>query len=102
MEVSSGYVTRYFGTDGKLEQPFTGIKAGEDGILYYYVNDKVASGNPGLIELDGAIYYVKPSGKIAVNETKYISSDLANGLIEVDSRYVACYFGVDGKLVTKN
>ena len=101
MEVSSGYVTRYFGTDGKLEQPFTGIKAGEDGILYYYVNDKVASGNPGLIELDGAIYYVKPSGKIAVNETKYISSDLANGLIEVDSRYVACYFGADGKLVTK-
>ena len=102
MEVSSGYVTRYFGTDGKLEQPFTGIKAGEDGILYYYVNDKVASGNPGLVELEGAMYYVKPSGKIAVNETKYISSDLANGLIEVDSRYVACYFGVDGKLVTKN
>ena len=102
MEVSSGYVTRYFGLDGKLEQPFTGIKAGEDGILYYYVNDKVASGNPGLIELEGAIYYVKPSGKIAVNETKYISSDLANGLIEVDSRYVACYFGADGKLVTKN
>lgn len=45
MEVSSGYVTRYFGTDGKLEQPFTGIKAGEDGILYYYVNDKVCKRN---------------------------------------------------------
>ena len=102
MEVSSGYVTRYFGADGKLEQPFTGIKAGEDGILYYYVNDKVASGNPGLIELDGAIYYVKPSGKIAVSETKYISANLANGLIEVETGYVARYFGADGKMVTNN
>ncbi len=102
IEVESGYVTRYFGADGKLEQPFTGIKAGEDGILYYYVNDKVASGNPGLIKLDGAIYYVKPSGKIAVNETKYISAGLANGLIEVESGYVARYFDADGKMVINN
>ena len=102
IEVESGYVARYFGADGKLEQPFTGIKAGEDGILYYYVNDKVASGNPGLIKLDGAIYYVKPSGKIAVNETKYISAGLANGLIEVESGYVARYFDADGKMVINN
>ena len=102
IEVSSGYVTRHFGKDGKLEQPFTGIKAGADGVLYYYVKDKVASGNPGLIELDGAIYYVKPSGKIAVDETKYISADLANGLIEVESGYVACYFDAYGKLVANH
>ena len=98
IEVSSGYVTRYFGTDGKLVAPFTGIKAGEDGILYYYVNDRVATENPGLVEVDGAIYYVKPSGKIAVNETRYISAVLAHGLIEVESGYVARYFGTDGKL----
>ena len=98
IEVSSGYVTRYFGTDGKLVAPFTGIKSGEDGILYYYVNDRVATENPGLVEVDGAIYYVKPSGKIAVNETRYISAALANGLIDVESGYVARYFGTDGKL----
>ena len=98
IEVSSGYVTRYFGTDGKLVAPFTGIKAGVDGILYYYVNDRVATENPGLVEVDGAIYYVKPSGKIAVNETRYISAALANGLIDVESGYVARYFGTDGKL----
>ena len=98
IEVSSGYVTRYFGTDGKLVAPFTGIKAGVDGILYYYVNDRVATENPGLVEVDGAIYYVKPSGKIAIDETRYISAALANGLIDVESGYVARYFGTDGKL----
>ena len=46
--------------------------------------------------------YVKPSGKIAVNETKYISADLANGLIEVESGYVTCYFDADGKLVSNH
>ena len=99
--VGSGYVTRYFGADGKLVAPFTGIKAGEDGILYYYVNDRVATENPGLVEVDGAIYYVKPSGKIAVDETRYISAALANGLIEVESGSVACHFGTDGKLVSE-
>ena len=98
IEVGTGYITRYFGADGKLEQPFTGVKAGADGILYYYVNDVVKTGNPGLIEIEGAIYYVKPSGKIAVNESKYISAELANGLIEVSAKYVTRYFGVDGKL----
>ena len=101
IEVGSGYVTRYFGADGKLEVPFTGVKAGADGVLYYYVNDVVMTGNPGLIEFDGAIYYVKPSGKVAVNESKYISADLANGLIEVGSGYVTRYFGTDGKLVSE-
>ena len=102
MEVSSGYVTRYFGADGKLVEPFTGIKAGADGILYYYVNDKVVTGKPGLIELDGAIYYVKPSGKIAVDENRYITPELANGLMEVSSGYVTRYFGADGKMITND
>ena len=99
IEVGTGHVTRYFGADGRMEKPFTGVKAGADGILYYYVNDAVMSGNPGLIEYDGAIYYVKPSGKVAVDETKYISATLANGLIEVESGNVACYFDADGKMV---
>ena len=85
-----------------MAEPFTGIKAGADGVLYYYVKDVVAAGNPGLIEIDGAIYYVKPSGKIAVGESKNITAALANGLIEVSSKYVTCYFGADGKMVTNN
>ena len=98
IEVSSGYVTRYFGMDGKLEQPFTGVKAGADGILYYYVNDVIMSNKPGLIELDGAIYYVKPSGKIAVSEARYVKEPYANGLVPAGT-YT---FGSDGKLVTEN
>ena len=84
--------------DGKLEQPFTGIRAGADGILYYYVEDIVMTGKPGLIECDGAIYYVKPSGKVAISEARYVNESYANGLVPAGT-YT---FGSDGKLVTEN
>ena len=101
MEVEGSYVTRYFGEDGKLVEPFTGVKAGEDGELYYYVKDVIMTGNPGLVEVDGAIYDVKWSGKVAVNEYRYITPDKAHGLMEVEGSYITRYFGKDGKLVTE-
>ena len=84
----------YFGADGRAEVPFTGVKAGEDGNLYYYVNNKILTGKPGLVEVDGAIYDVKWSGKVAVNEYRDVTADRANGLL-AEGKY---YFGEDGKL----
>ena len=101
IEVEGSYITRYFGEDGKLVEPFTGVKAGEDGELYYYVEDVVMTGNPGLVKVDGAIYDVKWSGKVAVNEYRYITPDKAHGLMVVEGSYVTRYFGEDGKLVTE-
>lgn len=84
----------YFGADGRAEVPFTGVKAGEDGNLYYYVNNKILTGKPGLVEVDGAIYDVKWSGKVAVNEYRDVTAARANGLL-AEGKY---YFGEDGKL----
>ena len=84
----------YFGADGRAEVPFTGVKAGEGGNLYYYVNNKILTGKPGLVEVDGAIYDVKWSGKVAVNEYRDVTADRANGLL-AEGKY---YFGEDGKL----
>ena len=102
---SNGFSVSYgwhsFDADGKLTLPFTGVKAGADGELYYYVKDVIMTRKPGLVEVDGAIYDVKWSGKVAVNEHRYITPDKANGLIEVEGSYVTRYFGADGKLVTE-
>ena len=84
----------YFGADGKLQVLFTGVKTGEDGNLYYYVNDRVMTGKPGLVEVDGAIYDVKWSGKVAVNEYRDVTAERSNGLL-ADGKY---YFGADGRL----
>jgi len=84
-----------FGVDGKL---FTGIKEGTDGVLYYYQEGKLGSGiyNSELVEINGSIYLVKNSGKIAVNETRTVSGSKTNGLLAAGT-YV---FGADGKLFT--
>ena len=83
----------YFGTDGKL---FTGIKEGADGVLYYYKDGKVASGhyNSELVEIDGSVYFVKWSGKVAVSETRFVSASKTNGLF-TPGTYT---FGADGKM----
>ena len=93
---SNGLLTSgsyYFGEDGKL---FNGVKEGSDGILYYYKDGKIGSGiyNNELVEINGAIYFVKWSGKVAVDETRKITSTNSNGLLATGS----CYFGEDGKL----
>jgi hypothetical protein len=64
----------------------------QDGALYYFVDSKIATGNPGLIEYEGAIYDVKWSGKVAVNENRDITNANANGLLE-PGKY---FFGADG------
>ena len=70
--------TYYFGTDGKL---FTGVKTGADGVLYYYNNGKLGNGiyNSELTEINGDIYLVKWSGKVAVNETRDVIAAKSNG-----------------------
>ena len=85
--------TYYFGTDGKL---FTGVKKEADGILYYYKDGKLGNGiyNSELAEINGEIYLVKWSGKVAANEERVIPANKANGLLEAGTYY----FGEDGKL----
>lgn len=87
--------TYVFGEDGKL---FTGVKAGNDGILYYYKDGKVGSSiyNNELTEINGDLYFVKWSGKVAANETRTISAQKCNGLLNAGTYY----FGDDGKLFT--
>ena len=89
--------TYRFGTDGKMILSFTEIKADENGTLYYYRDGRLGSGiyNNELVEIDGSIYFVKWSGKVAVNETRFVSAKKANGLVEAG----AYAFGADGKLV---
>ena len=87
-----------FDKDGKgVRLPDTGVGAGADGTLYYYQDGKIGSGiyNGKLIEHDGAIYWVKWSGKVAVNETREVTSANSNGLVEPNSYY----FDEDGKMV---
>ncbi len=85
--------TYYFGEDGKL---FTGVKAADDGTLYYYEDGVIAERkyNSALAEAYGVIYFVKWSGKVAVNETRQITSANSNGLLPAGSYF----FGADGKL----
>ncbi|MBR6744962.1 MAG: phosphodiester glycosidase family protein [Clostridia bacterium] len=91
--------TYYFGKDGKL-QTFNGIQESADGTLYYYEDDKLATGiyNSELVEIDGSIYLVKWSGKVAVNETRFVPASATNGLISAGTYE----FGADGKLVRFN
>ena len=85
--------TYYFGEDGAL---FTGVKEGDDGILYYYQDGQLGERiyNSELVQIDGEIYLVKWSGKVAVNETREIVAAKSNGLLAPGTYY----FGEDGKL----
>ena len=87
--------TYVFGADGML---YTGVKADETGTLYYYKDGKICTGtyNNELVEINGSVYFVKWSGKVAVNETRTIIARRTNGLMPAGT-YV---FGADGKLVS--
>lgn len=87
--------TYYFGDEGTL---FTGVKEDADGILYYYKDGQLGNRlyNNQLTEINGAIYFVKWSGKVARDETRIITALNSNGLLASGSYY----FGEDGKLFT--
>lgn len=87
--------TYYFGAEGKL---FTGVKEDADGILYYYKDGQLGNRiyNSELVEINGAVYFVKWSGKVAKDETRIITALNSNGLLASGSYY----FGEDGKLFT--
>ena len=87
--------TYYFGADAQL---YTGIKEESDGLLYYYTNGQIGKKlyNSELAEINGQIYLVKWSGKIAFNETRVIPASKTNGLLAAGTYY----FGADGKLFT--
>ena len=93
--MKSGYYS--FGADGKLILPFTGVKADGTGTLYYYIEGSVCSGvyNSELVEIDGSVYLVKWSGKVAANETRVVIAAKTNGLVDAG----VYNFGADGKLI---
>ena len=66
--------TYAFDAEGKLIQGATdknGIVKDDDGVLRYYVNGKVTY--VGLIEINGAFYYVRSSGEVVTDCVYYIS-----------------------------
>ena len=93
--MKSGYYS--FGADGKLILPFTGVKDDGTGTLYYYMEGSVCSGvyNSELVEIDGSVYLVKWSGKVAANETRVVIAAKTNGLVDAG----VYNFGADGKLI---
>ena len=82
-----------FGADGKIIM--TTELVAEDSGLYYYKDGKRAGGT-GLIEIDGAYYYIDGAAKAAQNETVWISR--TNGLWPEGSYS----FGADGKMIVRN
>ena len=65
----------------------------EDGVLYYYKSG-MRTANAGLVEYNGAYYYVGADAKVAVNTTVNVTASKTNGLKPAG---VYC-FGEDGTL----
>ena len=82
-----------FDADGKLVEKDTSLNGirEEDGEWYYYVDGVKTYG--GLVEIDGAIYYVKTSKTVVRGQEYYVSK--TNGLRPA-GKYT---FDADGKLV---
>ncbi|MDO4419419.1 MAG: phosphodiester glycosidase family protein, partial [Ruminococcus sp.] len=73
---TNGYLpagTYQFGEDGKMIiVAKDGFVTGEDGNLYYYVNDVLMK--TGLTKIDGNYYYISTTnGKVAVNVTRQVA-----------------------------
>ena len=89
-----------FGDDGKFVGPwveqntFTGVKADAEGKLHYYVNGVEQKGL-GMITIDGAQYYVRGNGLLAVG--KYYIGAGYTGCGHLTPGYYN--FGDDGKFV---
>ena len=85
--------TYSFGADGKMTTVVNGIYF--DGSDYYYKQNGVIQKNLGLIEFEGAYYFVCYSGKLKIG-TKYVTDSTSNGLLPAGSYS----FGTDGKMTT--
>ena len=88
-----------FGEDGKfvgvwVDTSLNGVLEGDDGKLHYYVNGVVQKGL-GMITVDGAQYYVRGNGLVAVGK-HYIGVGYA-GCGHLTPGYYD--FGEDGKFV---
>ena len=83
----------YFGEDGKMLPIKNGVVE-ENGALYFYQNNHMMCG-AGLIEYEGAIYYVRSSGKVAVGEYYITNTNGMEGFKANDK----LLFGEDGKLI---
>ena len=84
----------WFGADGKMSNE-TMVNQ-EDGILYYYKNGK-RTANAGLIEFNGAYYYIEGAAKAAVSKRVWISASKSNGLCAEGSYD----FDAEGKMIIK-
>ena len=53
----------------------------------YYKDGKVAVGlyNSELAEINGSVYLIKWSGKVAADETRFVPGSLTNGLVSADT-----------------
>ncbi len=94
IEVSEGQLPAgiyRFDEEGKADLT-TELVKDDDGRYYYYVNGALAK-NAGLIEYNGAYYYIDEGG-IAVTSTKLLV-EKTNDLFPVDTYE----FGADGKMV---
>ena len=78
-EMTKGYFTPgvyYFDAEGKMI-----LKNGVvDGV--YYENGSIVKGL-GLIQYNGAFYYVKKNGQVDISTTRYFNKDMTKGLIPV-------------------
>ena len=74
----------------------TGVVSCVDG--YYYINDAgivpLNTDGTGIVMVGADCYYVLPSGKVAQNSKRYVTSKKANGLVK-PGEYT---FGADGKM----
>ena len=85
----------HFDKDGKMVIPQEEPEI-KNGIVdgYYYENN-VIKGDVGMIEIDGALYFVCYSGKIKKGNIQTVTKEKANGLVEPG----IYRFGEDGKMI---
>ncbi len=91
--------TYFFDAEGKIvlpeepEQIEDGIY-NIDGVLYYYENG-VKAGGKGVVQIDGAIYFVLADGRVKIGN-KTVTAANCNGILDPNKTYC---FGADGALV---
>ena len=87
--------TYHFGPDGKMVMPDTTTGIVWDGDRYVYKINGEIQKSAGLVEIDGAYYFVCYSGKLKQSGWQTITETNANGLMEPG----VYYFGDDCKMI---